>query len=205
MESYNLGVLTKKLLESELVLASSKTLKDMFGIKSERTFYRIVNDFIKNKILVSIEKNKYYIAGKNINSLKIANFLYQPSYVSLETALNYWGILSQFPFEITSISLKKSVTKKFDAKIYVYSHILNKYFGMFIKKEGVLIALPEKALFDQIYLTSKGIKTINFDEYDLKNINFNKFFEICKQLKADDNTMNLAKKYVNNKSNKRTI
>ena len=194
MESYNLGVLTKKLLESEINLVNSKTLKEILAVENERTFYRIVSDFINNKILISIEKNKYCIAGKNVGSFEIANFLYQPSYISLETALNYWGILPQFPFEISSVTSKKSVTKKFDGKMYAYSHISSKYFGMFTKKDNVLIAIPEKALFDQIYLTSKGIKTVNFGEYDLKNINPEIFFGICKQLKADNNIINLAKK-----------
>ncbi len=197
MESYNLGVLTKKLLESGINLVNSKTLKEILSIKNERTFYRIVNDFIKNKILISFEKNKYCVTGKNVSSFEIANFLYQPSYISLETALNYWGILSQFPFEITSITSKKSMTKNIDEKLFTYSHISNKYFGMFTKKDAVLIALPEKALFDQIYLASKGIKIVNFSEYDLKNINFKSFFEICKQLNANDNIISLAKKYVN--------
>ena len=194
MESYNLGMLAKKLVESERRLISSKTLKELLNIKNERTFYRITSDFVTNKILVNIEKNKYLVTGKNISSFEIANFLYQPSYISLETALNYWGILSQFPFEITNITSKKNVSKKFDEKVYVYSHISNKYFGMFTKKEGILIALPEKALFDQLYLVSKGIKTANFDEYDLKKINRKKLIEVCRQLKTDNNIMNLVKK-----------
>lgn len=197
MESYNLGVLTKKLLESGINLASSKTLKEILGVKNERTFYRIVNDFIENKILINLEKNKYCLTGKNTGSFELANFLYQPSYISLETALNYWGILPQFPLEISNVTSKKSVTKKFDGKIYAYSHLANKYFGMFTRKDKALIALPEKALFDQIYLASKGIKTVDFDEYDLTNINGKIFLEICRQLKADDKIISLAKKYVN--------
>jgi len=194
MESYNLGVLTKKLLESGIGLTNSQTLKDLLEVKNDRTFYRIVKDFEKNNIVKNIEKNKYCIIGRDVTTFEIANYLYQPSYISLETALNYWGILSQFPFEITSITSKKSVTKNFEDKTYSYSHISNKYFGMFTKKNNVLIALPEKALFDQIYLTSKGIRMAHFDEYDLKNINKKRFFEICKQLNADKNIIALAKK-----------
>jgi predicted transcriptional regulator of viral defense system len=196
MESYSLSLLTKKLLESGLTLISSKTLKDILSIKSERTYYRIVSDFIKNGVLINIEKNKYYLTGKNIDTFEIANFLYQPSYISLETALNYWGVLSQFPFEITNVTSKKNITKKFDEKIYSYSHINSKYFGMFTKKNNMLIALPEKALFDQIYLASKGLKSINFDEYDLENINIKTFLDICRQLKADKNIMELVKKII---------
>ena len=196
MESYSLSLLTKKLLESGLTLINSKTLKDILGIKSERTYYRIVSDFIKNGVLINIEKNKYCVTGKNIDTFEIANFLYQPSYISLETALNYWGILSQFPFEITNVTSKKNITKKFDEKIYSYSHINSKYFGMFTKKNNMLIALPEKALFDQIYLASKGLKSINFDEYDLGNINVKTFLDMYRQLKADKNIMELVKKII---------
>ncbi len=196
MESYSLSLLTKKLLESGFTLINSKTLKDILGIKSERTYYRIVSDFIKNGVLINIEKNKYCVTGKNIDTFEIANFLYQPSYISLETALNYWGILSQFPFEITNVTSKKNITKKFDEKIYSYSHINSKYFGMFTKKNNMLIALPEKALFDQIYLASKGLKSINFDEYDLGNINVKTFLDMCRQLKADKNIMELVKKII---------
>jgi hypothetical protein len=196
MESYSLSLLTRKLLQSELTLITSKTLRDLLEIKNERTFYRIVNDFVKNNILTNIEKNKYYLTGSKPETFEVANFLYQPSYVSLETALNYWGILSQFPFEVTSITLKKGLAKKFDEKIYSYSHISPKYFGMFTKKNNFLIALPEKALFDQLYLASKGLKAINFDEYDLKNINKRTLSEICHQLKADKNIMKLVKQII---------
>lgn len=196
MESYSLSSLTKKLLESGATLVSTKTLKDILNVKSERTYYRVVSDFTKNKILINIERNKYYVTSKNIDTFEMANFLYQPSYVSLETALNYWGVLSQFPFEITCVTSKKGVTKKFDEKIYNYSHIAPKYFGMFTKKNNALIALPEKALFDQLYLASKGLKSINFDEYNLENINRKSFLEISGQLKADKNMMNLVNKVI---------
>lgn len=196
MESYSLSLLTKKLLESRFGLISSQSLKDLFEIKSDRTYYRIINDFVKNNILTNIEKNKYYITGKNIDTFEIANFLYQPSYVSLDTALNYWGVLSQFPYEITSISSKKKVKKKFEDKTYNYNHIAPKYFGMFIKQNNFLIALPEKALFDQLYLTSKGLKSNNFNEYDFQKINIKIFFDICGQLKADQKIMNLVKNII---------
>ncbi|PIU37579.1 hypothetical protein CO005_00470 [Candidatus Roizmanbacteria bacterium CG_4_8_14_3_um_filter_34_9] len=196
MESYNLSLLTKRLFESEFNLISSKTLREILGVKNERTYYRIVNDFISNEILVRIEKDKYYITNRAIDTFEIANFLYQPSYISLETALNYWGILSQFPFEITSVTVKKSIIKNYNEKKYSYGHVASKYFGMFTKKNNILIALPEKALFDQLYFASKGIKLIDFDEYDLSHINRKTFFEICHRLNANKEIINLSKKYI---------
>jgi len=196
MESYSLSALTKKLLDSDLTVITSKTLKDLLEIENERTYYRIVNDFVRNNILQNLERNKYYVVGREINTFEMANFLYQPSYISLETALNYWGILPQFPFEVTSVTLKKGVTKNIEGKVYSYSHIVSKYFGMFIKKDGVLIAQPEKAFFDQIYFASKGLKAINFDEYDLKNINTAKLLKICRQLRADKKITNLVERII---------
>lgn len=192
MGMYSLGLLTKKLIESGVSLATSKTLKDILEIENERTYYRVVKDLVKDNILVNIEKNKYLITGKDVSTFEMANFLYQPSYISLETALNFWGILSQFPYEITSVTLKKSAVKKFEGKVYSYSKISSRYYGFFVKKDKALIALPEKALFDQLYLASKGLRTVNFDEYDLENVNIKKLLGICSELKANKNIMSLV-------------
>lgn len=196
MGTYNLSLLTKKLLDSEFNLVSLETLKNILEIENERSFYRVVGEFVKNGILTNFERNKYLIEGKNADTFEVANFLYQPSYISLETALNYWGVLSQFPFEVTSVTSKKTVNKTFGEKIYGYRHMDKKYFGMFIKKNKALIALPEKALFDQFYLVSKGIKTVNFDEYDFGNINKKEFLRLCSQLNASKKIISLSKKFV---------
>jgi len=196
MGTYNLSFLTKKILDSKLGLVSLETLKNILEIENERTLHRVANDFIKNGILVKLEKGKYEVTSNSPDTFEIANFLYQPSYISLETALNYWGILSQFPFEVSSVTPKKTVKKIIEGKIYTYSHITSKYFGMFVKKNGSLIASPEKALFDQFYLVSKGIKVANFDEYDFDNVNKKEFLKTCYQLKVEKNMMNLVKNFV---------
>ncbi len=190
MARYSMSLLTKKLMEFDLDLIDFRTLQRLLGIKNDRTGYRVIDDLVKNEILTKIERDKYQVAGRG-STFKIANFLYQPSYISLETALNYWGVVSQFPFEVTSITSKKTSTKSFDGKVYGFRHIAPKYFGMFTKVDGALVALPEKALFDQIYLTSKGLKTINFDEYDMTKIKKTVFNDIVEQLSADKKIMEL--------------
>ncbi len=196
MGTYSLGLLTKRLLESGVSLATSKTLKDILEIKSERTFYRIVKDLVADDVLTKVEKNKYLIAGKKVSTFEIANFLYQPSYVSLETALNFWGVLPQFPYEVTSVTPKKSAIKSFEDKVYSYSRIAPYYYGFFVKKDNALIAIPEKAIFDQLYLASKGLRSINVDEYNLENVNPDKLFEICKKLKANKNILKLVDRFI---------
>jgi len=185
METYNTSILVKKLYEMKLSLVTSRTLMDVFGIKNRRSFFQILLRFQENNLIRKIEKDKYQIVHKNVGDFEIANFLYEPSYISLESALNYWGILSQFPFEITSVTGKKSVTKKVDDKVFSYSQLSANIFGMYLKKDNFLIATPEKALFDQLYLVSKGIRSVDLDEYDLSKIKKKDFVNICDTLKAN--------------------
>jgi predicted transcriptional regulator of viral defense system len=192
METYEISNLTKKLLATQLNLFTLPTLKNLLKIENERTLFRVVEIFQKNGILTKIERNKYQITDSTVTSFELANFLYTPSYISLDSALNDWGILSQFPFEITSVTTKKTASKMVDGVLYSYRHISPKYFGMFEKKDKALIASPEKALFDQIYLATKGLKVLNMDEYDFTHINKKTFWNLCTQLHADKNILKLA-------------
>jgi len=47
-----------------------------------------------------------------------------------------------------------------------YTHISKSLFWGYLKKDNFLIAEPEKAFCDQVYLAAKGIKKINLDEID---------------------------------------
>lgn len=191
MASYNLSILAKRLLESEFGLLDSKTLKAVIGVEDKRSYYRIVKTLINANLLTRIEKDAYLVSGKNVNQFAIGNFLYQPSYISLESALNHWGILSQFPFEVTSMTPKRTTTKTYADTVYSYSHLASKYFGMFTKQNGMLLATPEKALFDQVYMASKGLRLLNFDEYDLTGLKKKSVMAVCQQLKADTQIMSI--------------
>jgi len=171
MKTYDLSGLTNKLLNSKVNLIDKKSLSLILNIGNERSLYLIISKLITSGWLVKIERNKYKINNQDIHDFEIANFIYQPSYISFESALNYWGILSQFPFEVTSATLKNSKVKKSNDKNFGYNKISKKYYFNFIKVNNFLIASPEKALFDQIYLWSKGLKQLNWDEYDLTKIN----------------------------------
>ena len=40
-----------------------------------------------------------------------------------------------------------------------------------------MIALPEKALLDQLYLAAKGLRSLNLDEYDFSLVNSKRLAE----------------------------
>lgn len=175
MGTYNLTAITKKIYNSDLKLFTSKAIRDVLEIDKESSLYSVINRFLRNNVLIRIEKGKYILEGAKIHDFVLANFLYYPSYVSFETALNFYGILSQFPYEISSATNKKTIKKTVDEKFFSYTRIKKNLFWGYEKKSQFLIALPEKALLDQLYLASKGLKKVDLDEYDFSLISWSKF------------------------------
>lgn len=170
MERYNLAIFTRRIYNSAIKLFTLNTLKDVLKIKKEATFFSILNRLIKAGILIKIEKNKYILSDAQISDFCLANFLYQPSYISFESALSFYGIVSQFPYEIVSATSKKPTKKIFQNKFFNYIHIKKELFWGYERRENFLIATKEKALLDQLYLYSKGLRSINLKEYDLERI-----------------------------------
>ncbi|MCL5090908.1 MAG: hypothetical protein M1514_02765 [Patescibacteria group bacterium] len=128
METYNLAVLTKRIYESGLFFFSSKTLRDILTINNEVVFFRIINRLVKSEVLQKIEKNKYFLKGATFSDFALANFLYSPSYISFESALNFYGLLAQFPYEITSVTTKKPLQKNIEEKVFSYTHLQKNLF-----------------------------------------------------------------------------
>ncbi len=166
----------KEVSDSEKIFYTTTEISQLFDISKKRTLEDLIKRLRKEKALIRIEKGKYYFSVKSPSDFEIAQFLNSKSYISFETALNYHGILKQFPFETTSATLKQTKTKIFDEKVYSYSTISKKLFTGYYKENGVLIAEPEKALFDQVYLISKSVKSKNYlDEMDYTRISWKKF------------------------------
>jgi len=170
METLNFASVVKKIYEGNINFFSIKTLRDIINVSNESTFFKYIRRLVDEGVLDKIERDKYIILQAKVSDFELANFLVFPSYVSFETALNFWGVLSQFPYEITSATIKKTKLKKYKEKVFSYTHIDKKLFFGYEKINNFLIANKEKALLDQIYLVSKGIKKINFEELDFTKL-----------------------------------
>jgi len=134
---------------------------------------------IKEKILIPIKKG-VYASSYYVNDIKekgffdlylkkLANFLRQPSYISLETALSYYGLIPEESFNITSITLKSTRFYKSNLATFFYRNIKKELFFGFDEKKAVFfvkIATKAKALFDYLYL--KKFNTVKQYELFLK-------------------------------------
>ena len=87
-----------------------------------------------------------------------ANLMYRPSYISLYSALAYYGMIPEFVVRTTSVTTLKTATFSNVMGAFDYRHVKTDLFWGYhmidsINQRKVLIALPEKALLDLLYLT----------------------------------------------------
>lgn len=141
------------------------TWEDLFKIFNfnSNTAKALLGRLKKRGIIRPLTRGKYLflLAKKLPEDFEIANFIYGPSYISLESALSFYGIIDQFPYQITSITFRKARNFEVNGKNFVYSHIKRSLFLDYRKENDYLIATPQKAVFDFFYLTYKGGKSKN--------------------------------------------
>ncbi len=185
--------------QSERKFLTTKDISVLIDTKSRRTLEDIIKRLVNGKLLTQLEKGKYHVINTQVSDFEIAQFIYSPSYVSFETALNYHGILSQFPIEITSATTKRRTTKLVNDKTFSYSKLNTKLFTGYYKEDAYLIAYPEKALFDQLYMISKSIKTEEYlDEMDYSQIDVKEVGKYLELVEAGTKSTitNLLNKYI---------
>ncbi len=181
MESITIDKATKILYAKKVSLFSINDAKKIFNIEKDNTLYKLLQRLEKKDIIKRIENGKYLFSFIEVSDFEIANFLTSPSYISLESALSFYGILSQFPYTITSITSKKSKRVIYEDKEYEFMHIRSKYLYGFFKKNNFLIASPEKALIDELYFMARKLRIISLEELDLTNINKKYLKDISKK------------------------
>jgi predicted transcriptional regulator of viral defense system len=77
-----------------------------------------------------------------------------PAYVSFASALSAHGMIDQVPREISVASLDSAKRVPTTLGTYAVHHLPPELFGGWIERDGVKLALPEKALFDLAYISA---------------------------------------------------
>lgn len=100
------------------------------------------------------------VSGVRLNDFLIANHLYGPSYVSMQSALRYYGLIPETVYEVQSLAtgLAKSFTNSLGT--FRYIHCPSEYYSIGVtsvmeQNISFMIASPEKALCDLIMFTPK--------------------------------------------------
>lgn len=99
------------------------------------------------------------ISGKRISTELVANHIYTPSYVSMLSALRWYGLIPERVATVQSMTVKHSRAFNNSIANFEYSYIARDCFPIGLRNEEVdgasfVIASPEKALCDLIANTS---------------------------------------------------
>ena len=131
--------------------------------------------WVKKGYLVRL-KNGIYAFSREIEKLRgegIAFLLCQPSYLSLESALAWYGFIPEIVYAYTSVTARITRTFENACGRFIYRHVKSELFWGYVEMKTdhgpYLLAEPEKALLDYLYL---NLARIN-NEDDFENIRLN--------------------------------
>jgi len=147
---------------------SSIDASHIFGVGAQNRLGRLVEsedlERLRNGLYVFSLKNQ----KKSINKFVLANLMFGPSYISLESAFEYYGLIPERVFNVTSVTAKR--TKCFDTPMgsFLYRKIPKESFCLGVKyvssaNGNFTIATKEKAIADKLYLDlPKSVSALDF-------------------------------------------
>lgn len=147
-----------------------------------KAFKDKVGDLESKGSLIRLKRGMYIVSpavsGKEVSVELIANHIYGPSYVSMESALRYYRLIPERVYNTTSMTIKRgrTITNPFGEFKYIFCP--SDYYSIGIiqiiqDKVAFLIASPEKALCDLIAYTPnlriRSVKSLKaFLEEDIR-------------------------------------
>lgn len=123
-----------------------------------------VSSLEKRGDLIRLKQGLYVthpdVSQKPLSLFLIGNNLYGPSYISLQSALRYYGLIPEHVFTICSMTTKPANLFRNSLGTFEYVHTEREVFHIGVREvtfsdgTNVLMASPEKALCDLIADTS---------------------------------------------------
>lgn len=154
-------------------------------------------------------RNNIYLLSENFRKVDIyephiASVLKRPSYISLEKALEYHGLIPEAVPVYTSVTTKRPERIVTAVGTFDYRHIKTGLFwgynSVIVNKQQAFIAVPEKALLDFFYL--KGLRVDDDYLYEmrlqnLKEVNLRRLVAFAARFKSPGmlKVAQLIKKY----------
>jgi predicted transcriptional regulator of viral defense system len=125
--------------------------------------------------------NNFYIrknADIAVDELKIiANQIYQPSYVSLHSALSFYNFIPEAVFQVTSVTTRRNQSIETCIGHFSYRTVKQElFFGydvMSVNSGSYFLADPQKALLDYLYFlphadNRKVLEAVRFNALEMK-------------------------------------
>lgn len=164
----------------------------------------------KKHYLTKIRNGYYFFNSTQIEESFLfftANKIYNPSYISFECALSFYGIIPEGVFMMTSAtSLKTAIFNTPNGKFQYKKIKSNLFFGYKIinlDKYSFKIAELEKVILDMLYLNEsldsiESFESLRWNKEELKKINFEKLsnYQLLFYSNALNKRVNHLMKYI---------
>lgn len=144
----------EKLLSQNIKIFSPNLFSQIFSSNKSSTKHFLETQ-VKSGLLIRLKRGMYTLKTDQPSEKEIANSLYQPSYISFEYALAYYGLLPEMPYTVTSASTKATRNFAIGSTSFSYRSIKTNIFTGYSlvthADHSFLIADQEKAYLDYFY------------------------------------------------------
>lgn len=156
---------------------SDKDITQSIPQKSNDSRYSLIKRALKNNDILRLKRGLYCLTKKYqkhpLDNFSISQIVYGPSYVSMESALSYYGLIPEGVFITTCVSMNRSMAFKTDIGDFVYHRVPQGQLYAGVKQvmsENSLfyIASPWKALCDYVYVHKANWASIDPLENSLR-------------------------------------
>lgn len=154
-------------------------LEKVTGFK-RNSLYVALKRWVAGGIIERVAQGIYLPMGSPISIETLAAQLYLPNYLSFESALAGYGVLNLIPYTLTFATPRKTKRRLLRKQEVEFRQIARDLFFGFEMKNGIYIALPEKAFLDQVYFLARGKATLDFDEIDTRKLSIKRLKDYVK-------------------------
>ena len=181
--------------EDDQVFITPASLRKRYGNFSPNLFKSWQDRDLVRKLRNGLYVNNAFEVRTRVDKFAIANELYTPSYVSLHTALSYYGLIPEYVIEVISVSTKKTKHLVQDGTRYRYHTIKPELFWGYenVPWRGTMysVAYPEKALLDLAYLEPQfsdrdWVEEMRFDRWGImEDLNWDRMMIFSHLMKSE--------------------
>lgn len=149
------------------------------GKHSSTSLRRQLSLWVKSGKLYQLRRGIYSLAPPYQKTVPhpflVANRMVRGSYVSLQSALSYYGLIPEYVPVTTSVTTGRSNQWHTPLGAYAFRHLTRSLFSGYqrleiVTNQHVFVALPEKAILDLVHLTSGGDDPDFLGELRLQNL-----------------------------------
>ena len=135
--------------------------------------------WVKSGKLIQLRRGLYVLSEPyrktQPHPFYLANKLQRGSYVSLQSALEYYGLIPEYVPAVTSVTIRRSQTLATPLGDFIFRHVKKEFFSDYVQidmggEQLAFVATPEKSLLDLLYLTPGSDNPSYLRELRLQNL-----------------------------------